>query len=144
MRKQAHGHGNCALGPTDAEPCGRAIRILDSKREKILLISPCANQRDSFQSACSTERPTARCGKSSVGAPVGAYRGSVLITSDLPFAQWDPAFADNATMTAAMLDRLLLHAHVGIVSGDGFRRRGLDYQPSKKKRQWVKIKSAKP
>ncbi len=50
-------------------------------------------------------------------------RGSVLITSNLPFAQWDSAFADDATMTAAMLDRLLHHAHVAMVSGDSFRLR---------------------
>jgi len=42
-------------------------------------------------------------------------RGSVLITSNLPFAQWDTAFAGDATMTAAMLDRLLHHAHVAMI-----------------------------
>jgi len=50
-------------------------------------------------------------------------RGSVLITSNLPFAQWDSAFAGDATMTAAMLDRLLHHAHVAMISGDSFRLR---------------------
>jgi len=50
-------------------------------------------------------------------------RGSVLITSNLPFAQWDTAFAGDATMTAAMLDRLLHHAHVAMISGDSYRLR---------------------
>jgi DNA replication protein DnaC len=49
--------------------------------------------------------------------------GSVIITSNLPFAQWDTAFAGDATMTAAMLDRLLHHAHVAIISGDSYRLR---------------------
>ncbi len=42
-------------------------------------------------------------------------RGSVVITSNLPLAQWDTTFAGNATMTAAMLDRLLRHAHVAML-----------------------------
>jgi DNA replication protein DnaC len=50
-------------------------------------------------------------------------RGSVVITSNLPFAQWDTAFAGDATMTAAMLDRLLHHAHVVMMSGESFRLR---------------------
>jgi DNA replication protein DnaC len=50
-------------------------------------------------------------------------RGSVLITSNLPFAQWDTTFAGDATMTAAMLDRLLHHAHVAMISGDSYRLR---------------------
>jgi DNA replication protein DnaC len=48
-------------------------------------------------------------------------RGSVIITSNLPFAQWDTAFAGDATMTAAMLDRLLHHAHVPMISGESYR-----------------------
>ena len=50
-------------------------------------------------------------------------RGSVIITSNLPFAQWDTTFAGDATMTAAMLDRLLHHAHVAMISGDSYRLR---------------------
>ncbi|MGH7707853.1 MAG: IS21-like element helper ATPase IstB [Vulcanimicrobiaceae bacterium] len=50
-------------------------------------------------------------------------RGSVVITSNLPFAQWDTTFAGDATMTAAMLDRLLHHAHVAMISGDSYRLR---------------------
>ena len=49
--------------------------------------------------------------------------GSVIITSNLPFAQWDTTFAGDATMTAAMLDRLLHHAHVAMISGESYRLR---------------------
>lgn len=67
-------------------------------------------------------------------------RGSVIITSNLPFAQWDTAFAGDATMTAAMLDRLLHHAHVAMISGDSFRlrerrRAGIGLPTSKTKAQ---------
>lgn len=48
-------------------------------------------------------------------------RSSVIITSNLPFAQWDVTFAGDATMTAAMLDRLLHHAHVAMISGESYR-----------------------
>src|SRR5258706_14051952 len=37
-------------------------------------------------------------------------RGSLIVTSNLPFGQWDQTFADDATLTAAMLDRLLHHS----------------------------------
>lgn len=50
-------------------------------------------------------------------------RGSILITSNVAFAQWDLTFAGDATMTAAMLDRLLHHAHVAMMKGDSFRLR---------------------
>ncbi len=50
-------------------------------------------------------------------------RGSVIITSNLPFSQWDTTFAGDATMTAAMLDRLLHHAHVAMITGESFRLR---------------------
>jgi DNA replication protein DnaC len=63
--------------------------------------------------------------------------GSVLITSNLPFAQWDSAFAGDATMTAAMLDRLLHHAHVAMVSGESYRLR-------ERKKAGIKLPAAKP
>lgn len=50
-------------------------------------------------------------------------RGSIIITSNVPFAQWDTTFAGDATMTAAMLDRLLHHAHVAMISGESYRLR---------------------
>jgi DNA replication protein DnaC len=50
-------------------------------------------------------------------------RGSIIITSNVPFAQWDTTFAGDATMTAAMLDRLLHHAHVAMSSLSALPRR---------------------
>jgi DNA replication protein DnaC len=35
----------------------------------------------------------------------------MVLTSNLPFIQWASTFADDQTLTAAMLDRLLHHAH---------------------------------
>jgi DNA replication protein DnaC len=48
-------------------------------------------------------------------------RGSMLLTSNLPFTQWASAFADNKTLTAAMLNRLLHHAHIVQITGESFR-----------------------
>ncbi|AST25946.1 IS21-like element ISRso6 family helper ATPase IstB [Ralstonia pseudosolanacearum] len=47
--------------------------------------------------------------------------GSLVLTSNLPFGQWDQTFAGDATLTAALLDRLLHHAHVVPISGDSYR-----------------------
>lgn len=48
-------------------------------------------------------------------------RGSMILTSNLPFPQWASALADDATLTAALLDRLLHHAHIVQVTGDSYR-----------------------
>jgi transposase len=48
-------------------------------------------------------------------------RGSMVLTSNLPFAQWGTALADDNTLTAALLDRLLHHAHIVQISGDSYR-----------------------
>jgi len=48
-------------------------------------------------------------------------RGSMVLTSNLPFAQWASALADDATLPTAMLDRLLHHAHVVQISGESYR-----------------------
>ena len=50
-------------------------------------------------------------------------KGSLILTSNLPFGQWDYTFANDATLTAAMLDRLLHHAHVAAIQGESFRLR---------------------
>jgi transposase len=50
-------------------------------------------------------------------------RGSIVLTSNLPFTQWAGAFADDQTLTAAMLDRLLHHAHIVQISGESYRLR---------------------
>lgn len=48
-------------------------------------------------------------------------RGSMILTSNLSFAQWPSAFADDQTLTAAMLDRLLHHAHIVQIAGESYR-----------------------
>ncbi|NJC99060.1 AAA family ATPase, partial [Candidatus Erwinia dacicola] len=47
--------------------------------------------------------------------------GSVILTSNLPFTQWSGTFGDDETLTAAMLDRLLHHAHITQISGQSYR-----------------------
>lgn len=47
--------------------------------------------------------------------------GSMILTSNLPFTQWASTFADDQTLTAAMLDRLLHHAHIVQISGESYR-----------------------
>lgn len=49
--------------------------------------------------------------------------GSVILTSNLSFGEWDRTFAGNTALTAAMLDRLLHHAHVVQIKGDSYRLR---------------------
>ena len=39
--------------------------------------------------------------------PLGDELDSLIVTSNLPFGQWDATFAQDATLTAALLDRLL-------------------------------------
>ena len=48
-------------------------------------------------------------------------RGSMILTSNLPFTQWDQTFGGNTTLTAAMLDRILHHAHIVQFKGDSYR-----------------------
>ena len=55
---------------------------------------------------------------------VVAYRyekGSMILTSNLSFGQWDETFAGNTALTSAMLDRILHHAHVIQIRGDSYR-----------------------
>lgn len=47
--------------------------------------------------------------------------GSMILTSNLPFTQRADTLADDQTLTAAMLDRLLHHAHIVQISGDSYR-----------------------
>jgi DNA replication protein DnaC len=48
-------------------------------------------------------------------------KGSTVLTSNLPFSQWANAFANDATLTAAMLDRLLHHCHIIQIIGESYR-----------------------
>jgi DNA replication protein DnaC len=48
-------------------------------------------------------------------------KGSLIVTSNLPFGQWDTTFAEDATLTAALLDRLLHHAQIVPIAGESYR-----------------------
>ena len=48
-------------------------------------------------------------------------RGSLIVTSNLPFGQWDQTFAGDAALTSAMLDRILHHSHVVQIKGESYR-----------------------
>jgi DNA replication protein DnaC len=50
-------------------------------------------------------------------------QGSVILTSNLSFGDWEQTFAESAALTSAMLDRLLHHAHVIQIRGDSYRLR---------------------
>jgi len=48
-------------------------------------------------------------------------QGSIILTSNLSFGEWDSTFAGNSALTAAMLDRLLHHSQVVQIKGDSYR-----------------------
>ena len=48
-------------------------------------------------------------------------KGSLIVTRNLPFGQWDATFAPDATLTAALLDRLLHPAHIVPIAGKNYR-----------------------
>ena len=48
-------------------------------------------------------------------------KSSLIVTSNLSFGQWDATFAGDTTLTAALLDRLLHHAHVVPIAGESYR-----------------------
>ena len=48
-------------------------------------------------------------------------RAATIVTSNLTFTQWATTLADDATLTAALLDRLLHHAHIVQISGESYR-----------------------
>ncbi|SMG61081.1 IstB-like ATP binding protein [Paraburkholderia susongensis] len=53
----------------------------------------------------------------------------LVLTSNLPFGQWDQTFADDATLTATLPDRLPHHAHVVPISGDSYRLKEKHHTP---------------
>ena len=48
-------------------------------------------------------------------------KGSIILTSNLSFGQWDETFAGNTALASAMLDRILHHSHVIQIKGDSYR-----------------------
>lgn len=54
----------------------------------------------------------------------GRYeRGSVIITSNRPFKEWDKVFNDG-TIASAVIDRLVHHSVVIKIEGDSYRMKG--------------------
>lgn len=43
----------------------------------------------------------------------------MIPTNNVPFAQWDDPCGVTSTLTAAMLDRILHHAHIFQINEDG-------------------------
>ena len=50
-------------------------------------------------------------------------RGSVLVTTNLPFDEWTQVFGSER-LTGALLDRITHHVHILEMNGDSFRLRG--------------------
>jgi len=48
-------------------------------------------------------------------------RSSTIVTSNLAFTQWATTLADDVTLTAALLDRLLHHVHIVQINGESYR-----------------------
>lgn len=57
---------------------------------------------------------------------------SIMVTSNLPFAQWDQIFKDQMT-TAAAIDRLVHHAHVLELNTESYRMANAKKRTSKPK-----------
>lgn len=49
-------------------------------------------------------------------------RGSLIITSNQPFSEWDGIFGDNM-MTVAAIDRLVHHASIFQIEGESYRKK---------------------
>ena len=59
-------------------------------------------------------------------------RASMLVTSNLPFSEWNQIF-QGERMTAALLDRLTHHCHIFEMNGESYRFR--ESMKSKKSRK---------
>jgi DNA replication protein DnaC len=50
-------------------------------------------------------------------------RGSMVITTNRPFKQWPSIFNNDATLTSAVLDRILHHNDTVVIEGPSYRMR---------------------
>lgn len=76
-------------------------------------------------------------------------KGLLILTSNLALGSWDEAFAGDAVLTAAMLDRILHHATIVQIAGESYRlkdkrRAGIMARPaaqttSKAKKDYEKV-----
>jgi len=46
---------------------------------------------------------------------------SLIVTTNLPFAEWPQIFADDERLAGALLDRLTHHVHILDITGDSYR-----------------------
>ena len=69
--------------------------------------------------------------RSSKAADISAFgifsqryeRGSILVTTNLPFDEWTEVFGSER-LTGALLDRLTHHVHILEMNGESYRLRG--------------------
>jgi DNA replication protein DnaC len=47
-------------------------------------------------------------------------RGSIILTTNIAFKDWPRIFAGDATLTSALLDRLLHHAQAVLIEGESY------------------------
>jgi DNA replication protein DnaC len=57
---------------------------------------------------------------------------SLMVTTNLPFADWPPIFAGDERLTGALLDRLTHHVHLVEILGDSFRLQASQKQSKQK------------
>ena len=55
-------------------------------------------------------------------------RGSIIVTSNLPFEDWTSIFGSER-LTGALLDRLTHHVHILEMNGDSYRLKQSKKQP---------------
>ena len=60
-------------------------------------------------------------------------RGSILVTTNLPFDEWTAIFGSER-LTRALLDRLTHHVHILEMNGDSYRLRHSQKTPTPRSR----------
>ncbi len=58
---------------------------------------------------------------------------SLIVTTNLPFAEWPQIFADDERLAGALLDRLTHHVYIVDITGDSYRLKTSLKQQKKKK-----------
>ena len=59
---------------------------------------------------------------------------SIVITTNLPFKQWDTVFP-NAACAVALIDRLTHHAEILTIEGESYRKREAEQAQKRKQEQ---------